>query len=923
MKKVKNKFIISILLSALCVSVFMPQTFVANAATESDAEFSQKIYWSSGFEDYSTGVAYLRKPGENPVNNIPLVQPAGKSILVFAGGSSTDIKLSIEENVSGADGKALYFHENAAEDTSIYGYYTYLNEGNSLVDPTKKFLVYKTRIKNGASDSQPGFSLLRYGDSTLRIGMQYICDNNYGNPAPLKKYDWNDVWFVTNTTTSTTTVVVNGIWYPNLVGVSPGVHLYLKNLKYSGVTTTNQNLWADSIEVSGVTPGEGMAEAQFVPLQKATDDLVIKEFSFPVQSLTAANFAVDGGANITSVVPEGSGYRISFDKLDAYKDYTVSIVGVTDVFGQAISPITFNSGKEIIEESGLITSNFTGTENFDDFSFNGDTIDVVTSSGVVSGIVNSQSVALGDIWSLSSAANLSDIKGALVKTEGATGTTTTALKYFTTETNSSGEVNLGYPVGDASLWDEQTEGKYFVYEANIKSGDHNSSYFGMGSFGALAIDFSTGSAGFDSLSLIQNAFPLDQWVNFRYVIDRTGANDIHYAFFDDVLVGSKTEDVTVSNTIPFWGAISAGSGNDQAIYIDDISILVDGFSCVTLPHDQSNGYDPSEQMEIVFAGAEVKADSLSDMVITSSEDDQISIMSVEATNESGRYVITFNKTLDDYTTYTLDYSLVFNEYGLNLQNATSTFFTAGDPVVSLSCVLNKVKPFAGSSSITALSNGLVECQVTVDNDIIGVSLDHMSVVAMLMTGTTIDAVSYRDISLANGATEEITFGFWVTDATEQHIEITVKDSLNGNEYYADCYQYDASGYLKVSMTDSDVVYPVIELNTDIDKEKVYFRNVVFGENGVAQEVNQVTSGLIECSAILDLGAGESPYLICALKQNGNIVTLSYMTRSSTENGETLYSSALNVPEGEGFSISVYAWSDLKGTTSRIAKSTLS
>ena len=63
-------------------------------------------------------------------------------------------------------------------------------------------------------------------------------------------------------------------------------------------------------------------------------------------------------------------------------------------------------------------------------------------------------------------------------------------------------------------------------------------------------------------------------------------------------------------------------------------------------------------------------------------------------------------------------------------------------------------------------------------------------------------------------------------------------------------------------------------------------------------------------------------LFYALKKNGMLIRTVYASGYG-EAGDNIYHAALNVPEGEGYQIDVFVWSDFQGTDSYFAKTKLS
>ena len=152
------------------------------------------------------------------------------------------------------------------------------------------------------------------------------------------------------------------------------------------------------------------------------------------------------------------------------------------------------------------------------------------------------------------------------------------------------------------------------------------------------------------------------------------------------------------------------------------------------------------------------------------------------------------------------------------------------------------------------------------------------------------------------------------------ISVYAKDSLNGAYTFSDVVTLLKSGISANKVSNLEVAPPMLD-EAKPQENQVKFYSLTLGEAGVRREITKIESGLIECAANVKVEDLTNPFIIATLKKDGVLIKTAYLTKTG-EAGENKYSVALFVPEGEGYSIDVFAWTDFDGTGSYFGKTTL-
>lgn len=506
---------------------------------------------------------------------------------------------------------------------------------------------------------------------------------------------------------------------------------------------------------------------------------------------------------------------------------------------------------------------------------------------------------------------------AIEETTDKDGNPTKALHYYVEGTSVYADTDTGLlqTRPDNTTWNTPTLGKYYVYKMKFKSGGDGHGYF-KGQWtnwaGGATVDWSTGKANFGT-SANQDAFALDEWVEFEFVVDRTGDNDIQYMRFNSSL-GKKefkketTSRMEIKNSNPRWLQwIFGGSSSpvNPSLWIDDIEIYYTDYS-ISCPSNGATGVEPTDKITLDISG-DIDEETLETISVTGGGEPAVIS---DIAYEDGVCTITLEEKMKEFADYTVDFSNVCSEVGLKKPMTAATFTTTGK-VEFLGAVSAEKMKNNTLSAISALEPGIVQTSFTVENPT-AVNVENAVLCAMLMKDGEICGVNYQTQNISGGDKAVLNSAFYVPDDTYT-IEMCAKNSLNGTIYYTDIYTVSKDGTANAAAEEKDGFAKVAESTAEDGKVKFYALS--FGEDGKSEEITALNTGLVE-SAVKSANG----MLISVLKKDNAIAALAYHVRP--QNGGAMHS-AVYVPEGEGYTLDTFVWSDITGTASYMPKAVLS
>ncbi len=552
---------------------------------------------------------------------------------------------------------------------------------------------------------------------------------------------------------------------------------------------------------------------------------------------------------------------------------------------------------------------FEGYSDFEDFNIGV----AADSKGVYTNIRNASN-ALKDIWSLNKTNG--NLKVAIDETADKDGNATKALHYYVEGTSKSGDSDLLLQARpDISDWNAKTLGKYYVYKLKFKSGGDGHGYF-KGNYPnnwaeCATIDWSTGKANFGSPA-DKEAFALDEWVDFTFIVDRTGAKDVQYMRFNSS-VGEKEfsreapKRMNIKNSEPRWLMWLCGgssSPENPSLYIDDIEIYVTDYK-ISCPLDGKTGIEPSKTITLNIEGDIDEATINTITVTANGENADIENISCE----NGICTVTLSEKMKDFSEYTVDFSNVCGETGLKKAVSPAVFSTTGKLEFTAAVSAEKMSVNA-LTDVSAIGKGIIQTTFTAEN-ITNVTAENAVLCARLMKDGEIMGMNYQVQNIAYGEKAVLKSAFLVPDDTYT-IELCAKNSLNGTVYYTDIYSVTKSGITTTKAPEEENFANMSESVSESGKVKFY--NLTFGENGKSEEISLLKPGLTEAAAKVD-AQGEK-MLIGVLKKDNAIAALSYHVRD--KDGASMHT-AIYVPNDGKYTFETFVWSDILGTTAYMPK----
>ncbi len=476
----------------------------------------------------------------------------------------TEIASSTYKVVQDGENKALEVYVPKGVTGGIVNAY---NKKASTGD-SAEYLVMKYRMKNGNAKGE-AFPFIGLFDYALRrdetdVYPSYV---STGSKYNLGQNVWNEYMFVLDTKTNVISAAIDGV-PTDLKITSRGTDItsFYKEqwtLGYSGGKTFDQRFYLDDIEMYGIDSSNAALKAEI----SEKDSKVYVSFNHPAE-LNESNITIDNGASVSGVARENGQYVISFANLSANKSYNVTINNVADMFGCTLSGLSasFNTGALQMPKNYLTVSKFTGSDDFENY----DGIGIVRSpKNPTVTITNTKTgYRLDDAWTMNSQWGA---EYALVKDGD-----NTVLKISVPGTAADGNcTTILQPDCEVGNYTDAVKGNVYVYSLRFKSGSENEASFGETAIEDFVnpINLNDGTVAMFGKSA-KRAFGKGEWVDFKYVIDWTGENQVHYAIADGRVIDSLEKNLSeIKSSTPRIAAIQAIEGAvDSAIYIDDIEV---------------------------------------------------------------------------------------------------------------------------------------------------------------------------------------------------------------------------------------------------------------------------------------------------------------------------------------------------------------
>lgn len=302
------------------------------------------------------------------------------------------------------------------------------------------YWVIKFDFKNGDNSSN-AFPYLGLHNEEYRFDDRYI---TWGSNVNFTAYDWHQLMLIGSPKTSKMRLVLDGVDYgeqasTRISDANTFFYPFVADYGTSYSSDAEYAIYIDDMEAYGI---KNVNRASTVKLTAdAEKGKVYAEFDYPVSGFTAANVTVDNGASVSDVELSGGKYVISLSGVSYGSTYNVTVSGVTDVFGTAVTSAS---------------TSFVGAGSIND--------------GVV-GLVEQdfESYDVGHIFT-SDDGNTKFYTGADRIYEIVTENGSKVLK-MTRKANATGDT--GVNLHPTSLMNETIAADYWVVEFDVKNGDSN------------------------------------------------------------------------------------------------------------------------------------------------------------------------------------------------------------------------------------------------------------------------------------------------------------------------------------------------------------------------------------------------------------------------------------------------------------------
>ncbi len=508
----------------------------------------KKFYQVVDFENYGVGDSILSNNGNASSDGIwYMTKTAPSTYKVVKEGENKVLEVCVPKSETG-------------------GYINAYNKQASA-DDSAKYRVIKYRMKNGNANGD-AFAYIGLFEFALRRNEDDVYPSEGVNAATGSHYTlgqnvWNEYMFILNTDTNEITAAIDGVPTDLKITKRNSVFKEQWTLDWSGGKTFDQRFYLDDIEMYGIDSSNAALKGEI----SEKDSKVYVSFNHPAE-LNESNITIDNGASVSGIARENGQYVISFANLSANKAYNVTINNVTDMFGCTLSGLSasFNTGALQMPKNYLTVSKFTGSDDFESY----DGIGIVRSpKNPTVTITNTKTgYRLDDAWTMNSQWGA---EYALIKDGD-----NTVLKISVPGTAADGNcTTILQPDCEVGNYTDAVKGNVYVYSLRFKSGSDNEASFGETAIEDFVnpINLNDGTVAMFGKSA-KRAFNKGEWVDFKYVIDWTGENQVHYAIADGRVIDSLEKNLSeIKSSTPRIAAIQAIEGAvDSAIYIDDIEV---------------------------------------------------------------------------------------------------------------------------------------------------------------------------------------------------------------------------------------------------------------------------------------------------------------------------------------------------------------
>ena len=226
------------------------------------------------------------------------------------------------------------------------------------------YWVVKYDMKNG-DNAQNEYGYLWHQLQFRNNGVSIEWPNS-DNKVNYEAYKWHEYMFIGNKATGKIRLVLDGKDYGEqtcnrIASVDNfyGVQIYDMYSSNANACT----MYVDDMEIYGIKSGAHKATATLTA--DSANSKVYVEFDYPVTDFDASKVQTSGGT-VTGVAALADGrYEIALEGLAMGKTYTVSVAGVTDVFGTTVdSASTEIAGTESTLADGIFGKVSTDFEKF-------------------------------------------------------------------------------------------------------------------------------------------------------------------------------------------------------------------------------------------------------------------------------------------------------------------------------------------------------------------------------------------------------------------------------------------------------------------------------------------------------------------------------------------------------------------------------
>ena len=433
------------------------------------------------------------------------------------------------------------------------------------------YLVISYKMKNGNANGE-AFPFIGLFDYALRRDEKDIYPSvvSTGSKYNLGQNVWNEYTFILDTAKEEISAFIDGKATDlKITNRGKDAGSFFKEqwtLGYSGGKNFDQRFYLDDIEMYGINTAES----------ELTGEISVRgmnayvSFNHPTE-LKAENITIDNGASVSKVDFADGSYCISFDGLEANKTYNVKVSGVVDAFGCECDDLSasFTVGKLEMKKNYLTVSKFLGYDDFESYDGLGVIRNYDNGNNTVTTITNKKTgYKIDDAWTMNSEHRA---EYALVKDGD-----NTVLKISVPGEAFDGDcTTILQPDCEVGDYTNDVKGNVYVYSFKFKSGSETEDAFGETAIEDFVnpinlADGSVSMAGGDPT----HAFEKGKWVDFKYVIDWTGENQIHYAIADGKVVGILEKNLpAIQSSTPRIAVLNAIEGAvDSAFYIDDIEV---------------------------------------------------------------------------------------------------------------------------------------------------------------------------------------------------------------------------------------------------------------------------------------------------------------------------------------------------------------